>query len=211
VQYALYLLVMSAMVAVFMPAMIESPLIQDQLGHSIVASLIAQNVGLVLVSLLGVGLFVARPWTDVLERLGLTRRFDWRWWLGGTAAGLASAWLLEFAWRALSPATLAQVNDISDILFKGVASLGLLGALLAGILPGIGEEIVFRGAAQPRFGLFVTALLFALIHTQYTVSPALAQILAMGLILGIVRERVNTTTSIAVHASYNILLFLLPK
>ena len=37
----------------------------------------------------------------------------------------------------------------------------------------------------------------------------LAQILAMGLILGLVREHVNTTTAIAVHASYNFLVFLL--
>ena len=48
-----------------------------------------------------------------------------------------------------------------------------------------------------------------IVHTQYTLSPALAQILAMGLILGIVRERSNTTTSIGVHITYNFVVFLL--
>ena len=73
---------------------------------------------------------------------------------------------------------------------------------------GIGEEILFRGAAQPRLGLPLTALLFAAVHTQYTVSPALVHIFVTGLLLGVVRRRANTTTAIAVHASYNFLLAL---
>jgi hypothetical protein len=40
------------------------------------------------------------------------------------------------------------------------------------------------------------------------VSLALVQILVVGLLLGLVRLRANTTTSIAVHATYNFVLVM---
>lgn len=35
------------------------------------------------------------------------------------------------------------------------------------------EEIFFRGTLQPRFGLFVTSVLFAVIHIRYLAKPIL--------------------------------------
>jgi uncharacterized protein len=210
-QYALFAVVSSALTVVVLPAIISGsgPQELEKFSRGTLPSLVGQFVGFVALAALGVGWLVCRDGRATLARLGLTRRFDWRWWLGATAVGLASAWLVDAGWRALSPESLAEVSKISEVLFKPLLSLGLFGAVLAALIPGISEELLFRGAAQPRFGLLLTALLFMVVHTQYTLSPALAQILAMGLVLGLVRERVNTTTAIAVHATYNFVVFAL--
>jgi len=76
---------------------------------------------------------------------------------------------------------------------------------------GIGEELLFRGALQPRFGILLTAAVFALGHVQYALSPAIIEVFVIGLVLGWLRQRSNTTTCIAVHAGYNFVdMLLLP-
>jgi membrane protease YdiL (CAAX protease family) len=247
-QLALYAVVVAAVTAVFVPALAVGDAAQlERLADTIsLAGLVGQFTGFAVVAVLGVGWLVSRSGRETLARLGLGRRLYARWWLGATLVGLVSAWMVDAAWQALSPESLAEVARISEILFSPLARLDLVGpllaslpppvaealvsageavlralpsgsgellartqgALLVAVLPAISEELLFRGAAQPRFGLLATALLFMVVHTQYTLSPALAQILAMGLVLGLVRERANTTTSIAVHASYNFLIFL---
>lgn len=210
-QYALYTLVLSAMTAVTLSAAaVGSDSFMNELqGASSVEAITGQFLGFVVLSFLGVGVFVRRDVRAALYRLGLTRRFHGRLWAVATLAGLASAWLVDSAWKVLSPESLAEVTRISEVLFEPLLALGVMGAVLAGVLPGVSEELLFRGAAQPRFGLLATAVLFMIVHTQYTISPALAQILAMGIILGLVRERANTTTAIAVHATYNFTVFML--
>jgi hypothetical protein len=204
-QCALLAFGMSAATALLLPA-IPLETIAAGVAAGGLVPLWAQNIGMVLLALLGVGLGVRGG--GVLERLGLTARFDWRWWLGATLAALASAVATDWLWGIVSPESLAEVDRISEALFGSFVQYGLLGALTIGLAAGIGEEILFRGAAQPRLGLPLTALLFSAIHTQYTVSPALIHIFVIGMLLGLVRKRVNTTTAIAVHASYNFLLAL---
>ena len=202
---------MSAATALLLPALLADPEGLEQITAGVatggLAPLWAQNIGMVLLAVLGVGLGVRRE-GGVLERLGLTARVDWRWWIGVTIIALASAMATDAIWGIVSPESLAEVDRISEALFGPFIQYGLLGALTIGLAAGIGEEILFRGAAQPRLGLPLTALLFSAVHTQYTVSPALLHIFVIGLLLGLVRQRVNTTTAIAVHASYNFLLAL---
>jgi membrane protease YdiL (CAAX protease family) len=168
-----------------------------------------QALGFVVLGMLGVGLFARRDWRETLARLGLTRRFSVRWWLGSVLLGLVAAFATEWLWSWLQPESMAEVSRISDALFQAFIEAGLWGAITVGVSAGIGEEILFRGAAQPRLGLVFTSLAFAVLHTQYTVSPALAQVFFIGLLLGLVRRRVNTTTAIGVHATYNFVLVLL--
>lgn len=90
------------------------------------------------------------------------------------------------------------MNQLVGPLFEspvGVISIGLAAA--------IGEEPIFRGAMQPRFGLLLSAVLFALVHSQYGISLATVIVLLLGLVLGWERKRFNTTTSIITHALYN--------
>jgi hypothetical protein len=169
----------------------------------IVISAWVQMAGFVIIALLGVGLFIRRNLRESLERLGLEPRVDLRWALGVPAVGLASGWLVDELWRRLSPSTLEGVSGFAETLFQGFIDARWLGVVTVAMTAGIGEELLFRGAAQPRFGLALTALMFAVLHTQYTVSFALLQVFAIGILLGLARIRANTTTAIVAHALYN--------
>jgi membrane protease YdiL (CAAX protease family) len=74
---------------------------------------------------------------------------------------------------------------------------------------GEGEEVLFRGALQPRLGIVLTAVLFGALHVQYQV-PGMVVIVVIGLGLGIVKERTSTTFTALVHVLYDIGAFLLP-
>lgn len=209
-HYAVYLTAMSLSVAVFMPALdvadLESLTEGAQAGG--LGLLWAQALGFVLVAFLGVGLFVVRDGRAAVARLGLAATFDWRWWVGGTLVALASSLLVDGLWSTYGSESLEQVERLSEALFRPYLEAGLLGALTIGLSAGIGEEILFRGAVQPRFGVVLTSLLFAVIHTQYTISMALLQVFIVGLALGLTRRHANTTTAIGVHATYNLVLAL---
>ena len=72
-----------------------------------------------------------------------------------------------------------------------------LGIAALALFPGICEEILFRGALQPRIGLLATALLFTSIHTQYGISLDALSVLVVALGLGLIRRYTNTTTSVS--------------
>jgi len=109
--------------------------------------------------------------------------------------------IVVWLWAAYLPANYALVQEFNAQLFKDLMTP--VGGVIVGITAGFGEEILFRGAVQPRFGLVLTSALFALAHLQYALSPALVEVLVVGLVLGLLRRRANTTTCILVHAGYN--------
>ena len=78
-----------------------------------------------------------------------------------------------------------------------------------GLAAALGEELVFRGAMQPRFGLLLTAILFALLHSNYGITLSTAVVLILGLVLGWQRIRYNTSSAMITHATYNITLGLM--
>jgi membrane protease YdiL (CAAX protease family) len=82
----------------------------------------------------------------------------------------------------------------------------LPGVLTLGLAAALGEESIFRGALQPRFGLVLTAILFALLHSNYGITLSTVLVFGVGLVLGVLRLRYNTTTSMFSHAIYNITL-----
>jgi hypothetical protein len=69
--------------------------------------------------------------------------------------------------------------------------------------------MLFRGALQPVFGILGTSIVFAVSHTQYGLTPATLTVFLLSLVLGVIRQRSNTTVAIFVHAGYNFLLGLL--
>ena len=98
------------------------------------------------------------------------------------------------------------MEELNDLLLGEIDSVG--DWLLLAVAAGIGEEILFRGALQPVLGIWVTSLLFAIVHTQYGLSVATVLIFIVGYVLGIIRRRQNTTVAILLHAAYNFLLGL---
>jgi len=164
---------------------------------------------MVAFALLGVGWGTRRRWREVLSRLKLelvTGR-QWLWALGLTFCLLVFDYAVSAIWAALDP-------DSYDLISKTAA--GLYGdlatpqrALLLALSAGIGEEVLFRGALQPRFGIWLTSLAFTLGHQQYGFSPALVEVFVISMVLGLVRRKMNTTTCIAIHTAYNFVDLLL--
>ncbi len=159
----------------------------------------------------GVGLFVRRDFAQALERLGLTK-IGWLELGKGVLFAVAAyllVILLSILWQLLvDPETYAQQRVASDALFRLYSSsLGL--GLLVSTTAAVGEEILYRGALQPVFGIPLTAMFFVVMHTQYLFAPSSLIILAVALILAYVRQRYNTTTAIVTHFCYNAIPFVL--
>jgi membrane protease YdiL (CAAX protease family) len=158
---------------------------------------------------LGAGFLVRRQGRELLKRLGLVRPTPGQLIRG--VGWIILLVLIQIAagaiWAVLNPDQVASVEDINTVLLANLDTVGewLVFALLAGI----GEEILFRGAIQPVFGLWFTSLFFAIVHVQYGFSIATLVIVILAFILGIIRRRTNTTVAIFVHAGYNFVLGLL--
>jgi len=160
-------------------------------------------------ALAGVGLLMRRDLRATLERLGLE-------WMTARQWGLVILVILLFlafdytvlwVWQQLWTDSHALVGDITANLFSNLVSP--LTALAVGLSAGVGEELLFRGALQPRFGLVLTSLLFAIGHAHYGLSPAIVEVFVVGLVLGLVRLRTNTTACLVIHAGYDFLELLL--
>src|SRR3954452_16522292 len=85
---------------------------------------------------------------------------------------------------------------------------GVLGALAAALSAGLGEELVWRGVIQTRYGLPLAALGFAAIHGFQYGPDGLIVVFLSGLVLGVLRWRTNTTVAAVAHGGYDFWLFL---
>jgi uncharacterized protein len=155
-------------------------------------------------ALAAVGLGVTRDWKPALQRLGIFRP---AWWQPFLAVLVACIFLM------LVPVENHLTFVLTRRLYYAVAFVNFVtehGAslqvdLVYAVMAGICEETLFRGALQPRAGIVVTAALFAAIHTQYFATPIVATIFVHGLVLGLLRRHINTTTAILAHGTYDVL------
>jgi len=175
------------------------------------ADLLAQDLPLLLLSFVGVGIFVRRSPREATERLGLLPPRQKRWWgvaLVGVFAFLAVAYGIERVADTLSPSSQQQVTNATNVLFSHFNNP--FGVVLLGLMPAVVEETLFRGALVPRLGVLVTAVLFAALHTQYAVTFATLEVFVLGIGLGLLRVRSGSTLPCMVtHAGYNIAVGLL--
>jgi uncharacterized protein len=160
-----------------------------------------------VLALAGVGLFVRRRPAETAARLGLVRPQWWQLVLAVSAAGLFLLALQGFdaANRFLLPDLARGIDAVDQHLFSRLVNTGWLGIVVLALLPGVCEELLFRGALQPRLGIIPTAVLFTSIHAQYALSLDLAFIFVVALCLGVIRKYTNTTTSMSAHITYNLL------
>jgi membrane protease YdiL (CAAX protease family) len=174
------------------------------------AALWAQQLFTALLAMIGVGWLSRRDWQTTRQRLGLlmpTLRQV------GLAIGLALlliplVLLVEYVSEWLGVGENSDVEELSEQLL-GPLFRSPFGIFTVGAAAAIGEETLLRGALQPRFGLMLTTIIFALLHSNYGISISTAIVFVLGLILGIVRIRANTTTAMIVHGVYNSVLGLL--
>ncbi len=171
---------------------------------------ILSGIPLVLIALAGVGLFVRRQGQHTWERLGL-RRPTWRQLLAAVGiAGLLLVFdfMVSWVWQGIDPAGYDLLAKVNENLFGSLATVG--GAIALGLSAGISEELLFRGAVQPRLGLLLTTVLFTIGHLQYGLTLATLQVFVIGLVFGLMRRRTGGVVVCMVsHITYNMVGTLL--
>jgi membrane protease YdiL (CAAX protease family) len=174
-------------------------------------SVVAQLAIWLVIAVLGTGLLSRRSWPDVQRRLGLRWPTIPEMVISVSMSGvlIIFAFVVGIIWQIVTPpSTFDQQTQLSQLIAGGVNTLGF--AFLIAFSAAVGEEIAFRGALQPIFGLWPTAIFFALTHVQYTLTPATLLIIGVALGLGWLRQRYNTTASIIAHFAYDFTLLALP-
>jgi uncharacterized protein len=168
-----------------------------------VLDLFAQEVPFLIIAAAGVGLYIRRDGAQTAARLGVVRPAWWQIALALAAAGIFFAFGqgVDSLSHTFTPSVAHNVDITTQHVFGALGSP--VGIAAISLLPAICEEILFRGALQPRLGLVITALLFTSIHTQYSVSFDTFAVFVLALGLGLLRKYTNTTTTIVCHATYN--------
>lgn len=163
----------------------------------------------VLVAFISVGLGTRRSGKELFARLGLQpfTRSHFRQAVLVLGILLIAQTVLGGVWTLIAPEQSELVESITSTLLQDVDTIGEW--LLLALATGIGEELLFRGAIQPIFGLNATSFLFAISHIQYGLTPATLFVFLLGFLLGWLRERTSTTTTIFIHFAYNLTLGLL--
>lgn len=172
---------------------------------SIIISLVFTMVMFVSLAYISVGYRIWRTGPEATERLGLRMP-------SLKVIGMGLAFVVPVMVSNMIGGILTQIFQpgLTDDLEKTLDSMtqGIqnpAGALLIGLTAGIGEELFFRGALQPRFGIVLTAAAFALMHQQYELSWVLVGMFGIGILLGIERQRYGTVAAIVTHATMNII------
>jgi membrane protease YdiL (CAAX protease family) len=174
-----------------------------------ITDFILQQLFFALLAFFGVGLFFRRSSDELQHRLGLERPTRQQLWQGlrWIPVLIILQGIIGALWFVVDPEQVQQLDNISSSLLGHVDSVWEWFALA--LSAGIGEELLFRGAMQPVFGLGFTAVLFAVSHIQYGLTPATLAVFIIAIVLGIIRQRSNTTVAILVHFGYDFFIGIL--
>ena len=163
------------------------------------------ELGLAYIS---VGWLVRRDFGEATSRLGI-RVPGWK----SIAVAVGFVILAYIGASVGSLLTAIYQPDLSDQIDRVTQDLTAdvqnpVGAVILGACAGVGEEALFRGAMQARFGIPLTAAAFALVHSQYGFSFVVLGLFLVGLVLGIERKYFGTTAAMITHAIFNVIAVL---
>jgi len=150
-----------------------------------------------------------RTISQAVKRLGLTIPTMREVWisLGLVVVAFVISAMSSVLVRLLQPDLYDEINENLGTLTSGIDTWW--GAIVLGLCAGIGEEVLFRGAIQPKYGVVVTAIFFAVLHQQYGASFVTVGVFAVGILFGLERKHLSTTASIITHATYNTIAILI--
>ena len=170
-------------------------------------------LSLALVTLMGfplLGMAIVQIFSDESIQI-MVREFSPIWQqLGiglvvGTAMGFFAHWVTET--QLLRPAT----QKYSKLL--GSMELNTIDKILISVCAGFGEELLFRGAIQPFWGIMVTAVFFVAIHGYIDLRDWRISIYGLIMtvfiaILGFLTEAYGIWTAVLAHIMIDIVLLL---
>jgi membrane protease YdiL (CAAX protease family) len=167
---------------------------------------IATQLLFIAVAMAGAGALVRRDGWKLLERLGLRipaamqliRGLRW------VALLVVLQWAVGLLLFLMNQEQAQVLENLNSLLLGDIDTAWEW--LILALATGFGEEILFRGALQPVFGLWATSAIFAFAHIQYGFTPATILVFVIGLVLGYIRQRTSTSVAIFVHFGYNFVL-----
>ena len=200
-------LMLAALAWLFAPGVSETP--PEDIGSIGVVELALQVALFVALAYAAVGWWFVRSWRAATERLGIGRP-TWPMIgvaLGGVVVSMLVAAIANGLALLLQPELLAELDAVTEEITAEVQNP--VGALLLGVSAGVGEEAIFRGALQPRYGIVLTSIVFAVLHApQYGLNFAILGLFGVSVVLGLERRYFGTTAAMATHALYNFLAVL---
>lgn len=158
----------------------------------------------IIIPVVGVGWGIRRNLPQTLRRLGLDIPTGEQLGVAFGVVVLLFVFIITVSviWQgAVSQETFEEQSQASNALSESIGTLWM--AFFIAAMAAVSEEIAFRGALQPIFGLWPTSVLFALIHMQYTFTPATLIIFGVALGFGWLRQKYNTTVAISAHFLYD--------
>ncbi len=213
---SILLMVIAANLApIFAPgSAVQPPTASDMVGLDL-TTLIVQGTVEVAIALLAVGYPIAkfvqndeqrliRTLPQALDRLGIVKP-DLKT-IGVGIAGAVGAFIILIVLGSLLSRLQPGVNEgVSDVVkTMTIGLLTPLGAIVLGLSAGIGEETLLRGAFQPRYGMILTSLAFALLHGgQYGLNYLMVVLFAISMLWAWERKRFNTTSAIISHVLFD--------
>jgi len=207
----LFVIVQLSVIIVFF-ALAQNPIEDTGKDYSITnIELVINMLFYFIIAFLAVGFPLRRNFGETVKRLALARP---------TFIGLGLAilfciilivvdMLFSAAEAHFFPEVHHRLNEILETITLSL-SKNMVAVLLFGISAGVGEELVFRGALQPRYGILLTSLFFSLMHTSlYGLTLATASTFVAGILFGLLRKMTDTTTPIIAHTLYDIMVTVL--
>lgn len=177
-------------------------------GTVAIADLVSQFAAFTVLAYVLVGASIWRTFREANNRLGLTwpSRRQIGVGVGGVFAGLFVMVIAGVLTTVFQPDFNQEIEQATEGITESVSNPA--GAVFFGLGAGISEELLLRGALQPRFGIVLTSVLFALLHNQYGISFVLLGVFLMGVILGLERKYFGTTAAVITHAIFNTIAVL---
>ncbi len=127
--------------------------------------------------------------------------------LAGVVAAFAAAFIGGVLTTNLQPDAVPGLEESMQAMLAGVTNPFV--AIVLAVSTGVGEEVFFRGAIQPRMGIVLTAVLFTFLHAQYGFTWILLGLFLVGLIFGWLAKRYGTMAAVVAHVVYNLATVIL--
>jgi len=144
----------------------------------------------------------------IIEFLGGFDKY-WIQILIGLALGIVTA---KAGWQIVELPRLAKTKTFFTGIIKPL-KLNTFEIIIISFCAGIGEELFFRGAIQPILGIWLTSILFVLLHgylnpfnlplTYY----GLYMVLVIG-VLGLMTENFGIITAMIAHSIIDVILLI---
>ncbi|MCO5228931.1 MAG: CPBP family intramembrane metalloprotease [Thermomicrobiales bacterium] len=178
-------------------------------GVALTSGLLQQLVAFVMIAYVAVGYRNYRTGEEATARLGIQRPTPQQIiaGLGGVVVAFVAANIGGLLTQWLQPDAVHGIEESVQAIVAGVTNPFV--ALVLALSSGIGEEVFFRGALQPRLGMVLTALLFTFLHAQYGFTWILLGLFLMGLTFGWLAKRYGTMAAVIAHATYNLIVVVL--